>query len=403
MTAKFDASWEDMGHDEWDCVVIGAGPAGAMAARQMALLGGHVLLVERKAFPRKKVCGGCLSPRAVDHLNAVGLGEMLNGVDGQRLNEFRLSSRTGTLRMPLPGGVAVSRAKFDAALVSAAIDAGAKFLPETSATVGECGDGSRTIILQRTGAADRTALFVWARVIVAADGLGHPCLASLPEFAQESCLGSRIGAACEIAGCEANYLPGVIYMAVGHHGYVGQVVVEGNQLNVAAAFDPHFVRECGGLGAAAASVLREAKMPPIPGLPEASWQGTPALTRNSSMVGAERIFLIGDAAGYIEPFTGEGIAWALAAGQELAPLAKEGWSSWDRRLEKAWTLKYAHCVARQQRVCRLMARLLRSQTCVGLAIAALDKTPWLTGKLIEWFYSPIKNSSSSYSPCASNG
>jgi flavin-dependent dehydrogenase len=47
----------------WDVVVVGAGPAGAMAARELARRGAGVLLVDRAQFPRYKVCGGCLNPR----------------------------------------------------------------------------------------------------------------------------------------------------------------------------------------------------------------------------------------------------------------------------------------------------------------------------------------------------
>ena len=49
----------------WDVIVIGAGPAGAVAARQVALAGLQTLLVDAKCFPREKVCGGYLNPPRV--------------------------------------------------------------------------------------------------------------------------------------------------------------------------------------------------------------------------------------------------------------------------------------------------------------------------------------------------
>ena len=52
----------------WDVVVVGAGPAGAVVARELALAGATVLLVDRRRFPRNKVCGGCLSARTVAQL-----------------------------------------------------------------------------------------------------------------------------------------------------------------------------------------------------------------------------------------------------------------------------------------------------------------------------------------------
>ncbi|MGH6855526.1 MAG: FAD-dependent oxidoreductase, partial [Aestuariivirga sp.] len=59
---------------EWDVVIVGAGPAGAFAAHAMARRGLWVLLVDKAAFPRYKVCGACLNPRALAVLNGAGLG-----------------------------------------------------------------------------------------------------------------------------------------------------------------------------------------------------------------------------------------------------------------------------------------------------------------------------------------
>ena len=63
MSASIEAA--EVGKCIWDVLVIGAGPAGAMATRQLARLGLQPLLVERKAFPRAKVCGACLNQRAI--------------------------------------------------------------------------------------------------------------------------------------------------------------------------------------------------------------------------------------------------------------------------------------------------------------------------------------------------
>src|SRR5262249_57070578 len=93
----------------WDAIVIGAGPAGAMAARRLSLAGARVLLVEKKQFPRSKVCGACLSRAALTELHHAGLSSLVEGLGGITLSEFQLRFRGRLLRMDLAGGAAVSR------------------------------------------------------------------------------------------------------------------------------------------------------------------------------------------------------------------------------------------------------------------------------------------------------
>ena len=112
--------------------------------------------------------------------------------------------------------------------------------------------------------------------------------------------------------------------------------VEDGSLNVAAAFEPALVRRWGAPGLAAAAIVAEAGFPPIAGLENAHWQGTAGLTRQTRPLAEDRLFLLGDAAGYVEPFTGEGIAWALVSGQAVAPLALRAMERWDPRLGRAW-------------------------------------------------------------------
>ena len=64
----------------WDAIVIGAGPAGAFTALQLARAGARTLLVDRKPFPRAKVCGGCVNARAVAILERAGLGDSMREI-----------------------------------------------------------------------------------------------------------------------------------------------------------------------------------------------------------------------------------------------------------------------------------------------------------------------------------
>ncbi|MBV8782000.1 MAG: FAD-dependent monooxygenase, partial [Phycisphaerae bacterium] len=63
----------DLTEQDWDAIVIGAGPAGSVSAYRLARAGWRVLLVERCAWPRAKVCGGCVNAEAIRLLKSIGL------------------------------------------------------------------------------------------------------------------------------------------------------------------------------------------------------------------------------------------------------------------------------------------------------------------------------------------
>jgi 2-polyprenyl-6-methoxyphenol hydroxylase-like FAD-dependent oxidoreductase len=177
-------------------------------------------------------------------------------------------------------------------------------------------------------------------------------------------------------------------MAVGRCGYVGLVRVEGDQLNVAAAFAREFIKDCGSPGAAARRILAEAGFPSIPAFADALWQGTVPLTRQTWPVAGERFFVLGDAAGYVEPFTGEGMAWAMTCGKAVEPLARRAIDGWDPSLPRAWTSLHRQLVARRQMLCRGLAFTLRHP---GLARAGFElaiRAPNFAGLVIQRVNTP---------------
>ena len=119
-----------------DVAVIGAGPAGAVAARELARRGQRVVLFDKATFPRRKVCGCCLNGNALAALAAVGLGDLPRRLGAVPLDRVRVNAgRDAILRIPT--GVALSREAFDAALIDEAIAAGVAFRPATAATLGD--------------------------------------------------------------------------------------------------------------------------------------------------------------------------------------------------------------------------------------------------------------------------
>jgi 2-polyprenyl-6-methoxyphenol hydroxylase-like FAD-dependent oxidoreductase len=202
--------------------------------------------------------------------------------------------------------------------------------------------------------------------------------------------GSRIGAGVILPATTAPrfFGPRTIHMAVGHGGYVGLVRVEDDRLDVAAAFDAAFVKQKGGLGSAAVSILRASRWPVPRGLATATWRGTPALTRQPRRVAGPRFFAVGDAAGYVEPFTGEGVAWAVMSAAALAPIAARAARQWDRSFVEEWERAHERTIGRRQRTCRVVASVLRSPFLTGLAVRALALAPALSHPVIAGLNRP---------------
>jgi flavin-dependent dehydrogenase len=280
--------------------------------------------------------------------------------------------------------VAISRRTLDTMLVRAAIDAGAQFLPETSALLAPLTPQSaardhRRLELQhrRDGSAA-----IDAKVIVAADGLSQTSLRASPELQNRVAGSARIGLGGVGVSATLSLHSGAITMAVGRAGYVGAVVAEGDRINLAAALDPDFVKRCGSPAASVAVVLEEAGVPGRGSLDAVGWQGTPPLTRHTSRPAGHHVLVVGDAAGYVEPFTGEGMAWAIATALAAAPFVRKGVTAWDAGLEDAWTARHRAIVQRQQERCTLIMRSLRSPLMVRAVVGLLTLWPSLARPIV---------------------
>jgi menaquinone-9 beta-reductase len=355
-----------------------------MAARELALLGGRILLVERKQFPRWKICGACLNAHALACLRSAGLGSLVARLGGIRLDQLQVGFRNRQAQLALPEGAAISRSRLDAAIVEAATDAGARFMQGTQANVGGIRNGLRLVRLIHRG----TSIETQARVVLVAAGLGNQCQTDSSAAKTHVRRGSRIGAGCLIDSASGFYHEQTIFMAVGREGYVGTVRVEDGSLNVAAAFEPALVRRHGTPGAAAAAIILEAGFPPIAGLAHAPWQGTVGLTRHTQPLAQERLFLLGDAAGYVEPFTGEGIAWALASAQAVAPLAQRAMECWDLQIAREWSELYRQLIGRRQLVCRAVAMGLRRPWLATIGFEVLCRLPASAGFVVRHVNAP---------------
>ncbi len=242
----------------WDVVVVGAGPAGSVAARGLAREGLRVLLVDGQRFPRRKVCGACVGPGARERLRREGLEDVVRRLGPVELGVLELRAGTAAAEIALEGQWALTRARLDSGLVDAAVEAGVTFRDRVAV---------RSVAPERGRAGgvslETSAGALRARVVVDAAGLrgiaprrratdprrGAPPGAGELRVAPEA----RIGLGGLLRD-DPSLPRGVLRMVAGRDGYVGLVRTEDGSVNVAAALAPDVVAERGPLGAVQADV-----------------------------------------------------------------------------------------------------------------------------------------------------
>ena len=161
----------------FDAIVIGAGPAGCCAALALAQQGRSVAIVERSAFPRRKVCGEFMSAVNMPILDRLGVGADVRALAGPEVTRLALFASGQSIEAPMPRatgdafGRALGRDILDAMLLDAARAAGvAVFQPWRATAMASLGDaGSRVRIETREDAKD-----LFAPVVIAAHGSWEP-------------------------------------------------------------------------------------------------------------------------------------------------------------------------------------------------------------------------------------
>ena len=402
----------------WQVVIAGAGPAGAAAAIRLARAGLQVLLVDRDSMPRGKVCGCCLSPVAMDELDRLGLSATALG--GVPLERVRLAAAGRIATIEMPRGEALSRETLDAALVREAVASGAHWLPHVDVVaIADAADADATagvaVHVREPGKGDHHEPLRADYAIVAAGLFDHVRLQELRQTPHQQldqdlepatrsataaprrrvAAASRIGLGA-ILDADAIDLPaGELVMAVGRRGYCGLVRLEDGRIDLAAAVDREglaaarsaacLVRTILGTAFGDRPLLRDPER-----LDAAAFRATPPLTHASPLAAGPtgRILRIGDAAGYVEPFTGEGIGWALATARLLAEAVVDGDAAGCPALRPVATVaaRYTHAYQRAFRShharCRRVARSLRSPVFVAAAVGAAQVAPWAARRLV---------------------
>jgi len=316
----------------YDVIVCGAGPAGSVAATVLSRGGARVLLLDRARFPRPKLCGDTVNPGTVAILRRLGLTDGFESsalpVDGMIVT----GERGVSVRAAYGGGVrglAIERLALDAALLQAAIAAGARMeegvlvrgpLMETGGRTGRV----RGIVLAGRDGRD---VRVPAPLVIAADGrrsrlataLG---LARQPRRPRRWAIGAYFA---NVAG-----LTSFGEMHVRRGRYLGVAPVPSGCANVCLVVPgPAALPSAGRAGLDAPAALLQEAIEGDPALRErfadARMLTVPVvlgpLAVDAAAAGVAGLLLAGDAAGFIDPMTGDGLRFAVRGGELAAETA----------------------------------------------------------------------------------
>lgn len=360
-------------------VVIGAGPAGSLAALKSARAGMKTLLIERDSFPRAKLCGGCLARAGVELLARHGLDTLPSISTAPRIARLilRTEGRKGgrEAEFVIPEYRVLDRACFDQELVEAAVGAGVCFQDRATARVHM--DGSVEVQDHRG-----VRMQLHPRVVLVADGLKGNSLREHPAFGWHVAPRSRVGIGSIMGSMPVCCSVGTVTMLHGKAGYAGVAPLTDGRAVVAAAVDPAWL-SANRSGSPLAVLLEELGL----GHPGSSREfslstqrGMPALTRRRDAVEAGgRIFVLGDAAGYVEPFTGEGMTWALESAERVVGHAVDAVAG--RYVEGGWTACLHRGRLRRRLLCHASAGLLRRPRLTRAVVSLCGARPAVAGLL----------------------
>jgi geranylgeranyl reductase family len=287
----------------FDVAIVGGGPAGSSCAAFCALAGLHTLVLERARFPREKVCGDCLNPSCWPVLEHLALTRQvldlphskLTSVEFIAINGRKVSVDLPTGNPPEAGEISVKRSLFDDLLLKRACELGAHVREGTTVTA---------LVHDQDWKIETAARESFrARILIGADGRNSTVARLrnlLPRPARE-----RVALQAHIP-LPLNFDERVVLQFL-REGYSGQAPVNENELNLCLVGRPSTI-----------SRLRQWAQHQFEIPANQRWRTITPLTRSPVHCAHENLLFVGDAGRVVEPFTGEGIYYALRSGELAA-------------------------------------------------------------------------------------
>ena len=380
---------------DYDVIVAGGGPAGSSAAIHLAMAGARVLLVEQKKFPRAKLCGEFISPECAPHFERLGVAEQMLAAHPARLTETVFYSRTQrSVTVPSAwfgaDGVALglSRAEMDERLLRRASNAGATVL-EDAQVVNLLMDKDRVAGVMIKHAGNEAGY----RASVTIDATGRA--RALARRAGQTPHKTKVHRASLVAFKahleDARVAAGACEIYFYRGGYGGLSSIENGLSNLCFIASARAVREC---GADAERVMREVvcQNRRAAFALDLARACTPWLAVSLEGFGRHPVtpisglLAIGDAASFIDPFTGSGMLMALESGALAAGVIGDRMAEIRRgagivELETIYRAAYKTRFHSRLRICSMMRRAAFVPGLAQLAIRAFGRSDHLRQRL----------------------
>ena len=335
-------------------MIVGAGPAGSTAAIRLAGSGRSVLLIEQKKFPREKLCGEFISPECLEHFHELGLSSEIDRAGPTTVRETVFYSKNGRgLQIPTEWlgtsqskAIGLSRSRLDELLVQRALESGADFRPETTGTSILANGKLEFIKLRSSNGVVET---VNAGIVIDATGRNRSLWRAV-ESNGTVYRADHVAFKAHLTG--AAIAPETCELYVYPDGYGGCVEVENGLYNLC------FIVKAGAvkwLGNEPVRIWREvvlknkrAKQALDSAVVSGDWLAVPitrlGVGKSAPMKG---LLSVGDAASFIDPFTGSGIALALESSRLAADAVIQNRSF--ENIANAYGRKYEATLKRRMR------------------------------------------------------
>lgn len=366
----------------YDAIIVGAGPAGATTALLLARAGASVCVVERTPFPRTKACGEYLSAGAVQLLREVGVAHRV-AAHAVPLRGVRLTGANARAQLRFArDGWSVPRATLDDALLDAAVACGVDCIIGRAEQFTSDARSVRVGVRRPAGEVEQLS----AAVLVGADG-AHSLVAREFGLTERAAGGRRFALGGHYGGLSG--LDDYLEMFVDGSSYFAINPFSPSRANVMLIVDEYelhrrredvdvFMRERAGILSGGRIRFDRAQL-------EGKRIATGPLAHSARCYGAQHALLVGDAAQFLDPFTGQGVHFALRSTQLASEAVMRVLR--DPGAEQAAWQKYECNVRREVRrrkaLSSIVGLLVRVPLLASPAAALASRTPRVFRGLLD--------------------